>query len=123
MNKTLLVTIIMLWLSFFAYADTPVLHRRTGSPPQPEVSCQDQLHEIRKRLVEVSINESLLWEAYNRQAANFFLVRSHTVQHTKDLNPSVFNCAPTNIKELNIVVAEWEYVYAQDTEKLSAAAK
>src|SRR5271154_2902274 len=119
MNKNWKIAIgivALFWVIMLAnaYADTPTLHRRTD-PPVPTLSCSDEMHRLRKGMVEVSIQEALLWEAHHeRKMSDFFLVRSHTAKYTRDLNVSYENCTPGNIKELNIILANWEYMYADD---------
>lgn len=100
-------------------ADTPTLHRHTD-PPTPTLSCTDELAAIRKGLVDVSIQESILWDSRDRQTSDFYLRRAAEARRTKDLNVSYVNCLRRNIQELNIVLASWQYQYAQDQEIIHA---
>lgn len=124
MSRLTKATIFGLLLSAFyiisAHCDTPTLRRRT-EPPTPTISCADELHSIRRALVDVSLNEAILWEGHNdRKTANFFLGRAHTAQYTHDLDFNLFNCAPSNLKELRTTNAIWQYMYFQDMENFNA---
>lgn len=113
--------ILMLLVAATMHADTPTLHRRT-EPPTPTLSCTDQLHALRRNLVNVSIAEALFWEQHhNRQASDFYLIRSHEAGRTHDLDVTAINCAWRNLQTLNLVLAKWQYDYATDVEAATSA--
>ncbi len=107
----------------FAHADVPQLQRRTG-PPVVEVSCQDRLGDLKFNLWTISRNEAVLWSVMgDKKQAKFFTERAKTVQDTHDLIPSTITCTPYNYKELDIMLASWQYQYAVDYGRLHGAGK
>lgn len=115
------VLMLMLAATLPVYPDTPTLHRRT-EPPVPTLSCTDQLHGLRRQMVNVSIAEALFWEGHhNRQASDFYLIRSHEAGRTHDLDVTAVNCSWRNLQTLNLVLAKWQYDYATDLEASTSA--
>lgn len=110
-------TVLILW-AFIARADTPTLHRHP-EPPTPTLACSDELQQIRAGLVDVSIKESILWNALDTQAADFYIRRAAESRRTKALNMNYHNCLLRNLQELNLILASWQYQYAHDVEILS----
>lgn len=96
-------------------ADTPMLHRRTGPPEPPQMSCGDELSNMRKTLVGIAKNEAVLAnKVRDRKSAKEFRKTAATMQTVPWLTPSAETCNTRNLKLLRVLVAEWQYYYAQD---------
>jgi hypothetical protein len=112
------ILIGLLLATSIAHADTPTLHRHP-EPPTPTLACSDELQQIRAGLVDVSIKESILWNALDTQAADFYIKRAAESRRTKALNMNYHNCLLRNLQELNLILASWQYQYAHDVEIIS----
>lgn len=112
------------WTSYlFLFADVPQLQRRTG-PPIPEVSCQDRLGTLKFNLWTVSRNEAVIWKLVgDKKQAAFFTKRAKDVMDTHDLIPSAMTCTKQNYKELDIMLASWQYQYTVDYGRIHATGK
>lgn len=114
--------ILVLWLLMWSYAlrvysDVPTLHRH-AEPPTATLSCADELRTIRGGLVNVSIQESILWNDHDQQTSDFYLRRAAEARRTRDLNVNYANCLTRNRMELNLIWASWQYQYEHDKEIL-----
>lgn len=110
----LLILLMLLAGHHLAHADISQLQRRTG-PPVHELTCQEQLSNIRDSMFRATMGEAILAKQLgNQDQFNWFLSRARYVRHTPDLKPSPTTCDAGNIKTLNIMAASWWYDYVLD---------